>query len=500
MTFRLDCDVTRINLRPVWLAVVVSCWMLGSAGLAAAAPCEVPDNGTGTVTLPPIGCDYLSPADVHVIVDGLPPGTTIELAPIHKDFICERFVGCTTLLPPGACEAPGGGLGGNGDCFNSNVEFQVTGTGALVGFNRLISVPMLVEVHTGPRTPGDPVQTFPSGMFQLQGDLPPGDPDFSTLSIRAGSLFGLPSPGQTTLTDLGNGNFNVDSFFDVTYEIDFVGAPGSILDTLAGTTAGAVRMQAGVPLVGPNPCVVPEGPPGTVTLPPAGCEYLSPNEVHEIIAGLPPGTTIEFAPIHKNFICGGQGLPQPACSIALPPGTCEAPGGGLGGNVDCFDSDAEFQITGTGALAGFSRLITVPLNVEIHSGPRTPGDSVQTFPTEMVQLQGQIFGDPDFCTLNVRAGSANGLPSPGQTTLTGVGTGDYQVDSFFDVFYEIDYQGCPGSVLEGFGGTASGSLRMETGNPPGPKVPSLGTTGILALGGLVLLAGVGSAVWRYRRD
>ncbi|MCH7603358.1 MAG: hypothetical protein IIB54_11385, partial [Planctomycetes bacterium] len=48
----------------------------------------VTDDGTGTVTLPPAGCEYLTADEVHEIVDGLPIGTTIELAAIHKDFVC----------------------------------------------------------------------------------------------------------------------------------------------------------------------------------------------------------------------------------------------------------------------------------------------------------------------------------------------------------------------------------------------------------------------------
>ncbi len=52
-----------------------------------------------------------------------------------------------------------------------------------------------------------------------------GDPDFDLLRITAGGDFGMPSPGHTTLTDLGGGNWNVDSFFDITYRIDFVGQP-----------------------------------------------------------------------------------------------------------------------------------------------------------------------------------------------------------------------------------------------------------------------------------
>ena len=188
----------------------------------------------------------------------------------------------------------------------------------------------------------------------------------------AGSAFGLPSSGETTLTDLGGGNWNVDSFFDVVYEIEFVGAPGSALEGFGGITTRNLRMQAGEPIETGNPCTVVDNGTGTVTLPPIGCEYLSPNEVHMILDDLPAGTTIELAAIHKDFIClGGQG--SVPCSLPLPPGTCEAPGGSLGGNVDCSDSTAELTISGTGALSSFSRTIFVPLGMEVHTGPRTAG-------------------------------------------------------------------------------------------------------------------------------
>ena len=66
------------------------------AAAEAADPCNVPDAG-GTVVLPPAGCDYLSPDEVHLIIDGLPPGTTLELKPIHKDS------SATSATAPAAC-------------------------------------------------------------------------------------------------------------------------------------------------------------------------------------------------------------------------------------------------------------------------------------------------------------------------------------------------------------------------------------------------------------
>ncbi|MHC5110638.1 MAG: hypothetical protein ACYTHJ_12270 [Planctomycetota bacterium] len=746
------CDC--LNLGDCHLELVGPAGTGGTAG-SPANPCVVPPGPPGTITLPPAGCEYLSPDEVHMIIDGLPPGTTIELEPIHSDFICQKGGGsCSIPIPPGDCEAAGGNLGGQGDCFGSNLNLQIAGTGDLAGFNRTLNVFIFSEVHTGPRNPGDPVQEFDTDFFRLEGELF-GDPDFCTFRIRGGSDFGLPSPGHTVLRELPSGNFQVDSFFDISYEIEFQGCPGSVLEGLAGTTQGTIRMQTGsqpqcvgdcppgtacvedvvvnadgtlevccdcieleeacclddgtcvllppsecaaaggtsggagsvcqgiqaccsgdgsctlidatccelqggtpqgpgsscsanqeaccindgtgtfacqnadplccqqlggfpggpgssctgiegaccfdadgdgtaescavmdetcceaiggtlsgpgttcggieacclpdgscadldracceqqggisqgpgttcndvvceppacepradgsgctqfdcpidideclqrcatfdpltgaatitacdcigegdchLELVGPagtggtpagspaNPCVVPPGPPGTVTLPPAGCEYLSADEVHMIIDGLPAGTTIELAPIHRDFICQKGGG---SCSLPIPPGECEAPGGDLGGQGDCFGSNLNLQVSGTGVLAGFNRILNVFIFSEVHTGPRNPGDPVQEFDTDFFRLEGELFGDPDFCTFRIRGGTDFGLPSPGHTVLRELPSGNFQVDSFFDVSYEIEFQGCPGSVLDGFGGTTQGTIRMQTGSQP----------------------------------
>lgn len=223
------------NIGAAFTAIVLT---IAVAGPASATICIVPDSG-GTAALPPQapspGCTtgYVSPTDFHMIVNGLPPGTTIQVGTEHN-----RFINVTSM--------PGGNLGGEKENFGSTLQLALTGTGSLSGYNRMIQMMNVqVETHIGPRTPGNPVQSFDTDMFALQGQLPPGDPDFDLLVIKAGTGFGMPSPGHTTLTRAPGGGWNVESFFDVAYQIDFVGAPGGPLAGMSGSTTATIRMGIG---------------------------------------------------------------------------------------------------------------------------------------------------------------------------------------------------------------------------------------------------------------
>jgi hypothetical protein len=200
-----------------------------------------------------------------------------------------------------------------------------------------------------------------------------------------------------------------------------------------------------------GPCIVPDNGSGTVTLPPAGCAYLSPDQVHMIIAGLPPGTTIILDPIHQDFICRKLGF-------------CGTPGGPLGGEVEDFNSKAVFRLSGTGALSGWARTVSVPLAVQTATGPRPTGP-VQTFKTDMQRIQGSITGDPDFALFEVTGGTANGFSSPGTTTLTKQTSGDFRVDSSFNVGYQIRFIGASGGKLSGLSGTTKGTVTMTAVKP-----------------------------------
>jgi hypothetical protein len=91
----------------------------------------------------------------------------------------------------------------------------------------------------------------------------------------------------------------------------------------------------------------------------------------------------------------------------------------------------------------------------------------------MVLIQGQLpTGDPDFDLLQITAGAGAGLPlpSPGHTTLTRQGPpgSSWAVDSFFDIFYQINFTGKPGGTLGGYSGSTTGTIRMVAVHPPTP--------------------------------
>ena len=534
------------RLLPLWMRVAV-CAALGFTAplspVGAQSPCVVPDNGSGTATLPPADCGYLSPTDVHEIVDGLPAGTTIALTGTHHQFACGSPgmppAGCS-FVPSPACQQPGGTLGGERECATSTLSLNLHGTGTLAGWNRTFQLPVSFETHVGPRTPGQPVQQLATDMFHLEGELPPGDPDFDLLRITGGTNNGMPSPGLTTLTQQGAG-WAVDSFFDITYRIDFIGHPGGHLDGMSGSTTATIRMATGsgtacVPadcndgnlcttdacdsstgtcsniqvscddgqvctddfcapatglcshaptscndgnactvdgcsqaLLAPE-CDVPDNGGGTATLPPAGCDYLSPTDFHEIVAGLPAGTTVQLGAIHRGFSCGSGG--GSVCSFPPPvPGVdCDQPGGTLGGGQECSRSELAMTLHGTGTLAGWNRTVLVPIEFETHTGPRTPGQPVQSFATDIFRMFGQITSpssDPDFDLLRITAGSDFGMPSPGHTTLRQQPGDTWAVDSFFDITYRIDFVGRPGGHVGMLSGSTTGTIRMQVGQGVG---------------------------------
>ncbi|MBP9663810.1 MAG: DUF11 domain-containing protein, partial [Pyrinomonadaceae bacterium] len=395
--------------------------------------CLTPDNGLGTADLPT--CRHLGgPMEISA---GLPPSTRLLSAAsldTYRDIV----------------RTPGGPLGGETDTAKATLRLEMNGTGTQAGFRRLLELTVDDYVtYLGPRTPGNPVQSFDTEMFRLQGQLPAGDPDFDLLRVTAGSAFGMPSPGHTTLTRVGGPGtpWMVDSFFDITYRIDFVGKPGGPLGGMSGSTTATIRWHQVRGPVAPTACEPLDNGGGTADLP-ALCPYTGwPKSV---IDGLPEGTTLQSDAFFDVFT-----------------GIVRSPGGTLGGEVEQFGSTLTLEVAGTGNLSGYHR--TIPMlnvQVEVHTAPRTPGTPVQSFDTDMFGMQGQLpAGDPDFDLLRVTAGSAFGMPSPGHTTLTQLPGGHWNVDSFFDIEYRIDFIGHPGGPFGGMSGSTTATIRMQQGTP-----------------------------------
>lgn len=222
--------VTRLLVAaPLALALSLALWAAPGALLAQPPCCVMPENGNGTADHPP-SC-AVGYAGHTQMVNGLPPGTTVQIP---------SFLGIPGGFA-GLVQVPGGALGGMSESWTSAMVMQLNGTGSLSTYNRVINMPILAgTTHSAPRTAFAPVQSFNTDLFMMQGQLPPGDPDFDLLRITAGTGFGLPSPGHTIFSNVGYG-WSVDSYFDITYRIDFVGSPTGPFAGMSGSTTGVYR-------------------------------------------------------------------------------------------------------------------------------------------------------------------------------------------------------------------------------------------------------------------
>lgn len=239
----------------------------------------------------------------------------------------------------------------------------------------------------------------------------------------------------------------------------------TMLKTLTATFATAcLSLSAGAII-----CEVPNVG-GTAQLPPDGCIYTGAfgDQMHMLPPAVNAGNTIDIDPSLGTFF-----------------NLVEVPGGSLGGHIQIYDALLELTISGTGPdLAIFNRNIFMQVAVTTESAPRTPGDAVQLFETNLVSIQGSIFGDPDFDTLSIIGGTNIAGPSPGFTQLTRLGPAgsNFQVDSFFDIAYTIDFEGAAGSLLDGMAGPTDGTVRMQIGD----AVPEPTSLALLGLGGLLI--------------
>lgn len=131
-----------------------------------------------------------------------------------------------------------------------------------------------------------------------------------------------------------------------------------------------------------------------------------------------------------------------------------------------FDSTLTALVTYQGAALGLRRLMG-PITVLLHD--YVSGDT-GTFDTEIVSMD--LTGQVDQFQVSVQESPS--MSSMGQTTITDLGNGTYQVDSFFDIWTELDV-----------GGT--GFMPQEGGATSMVLTPEPAGLSMIVMGGLVLL-------------
>ncbi|MHC4742924.1 MAG: DUF7901 domain-containing protein, partial [Planctomycetota bacterium] len=203
--------------------------IIASGSVSGQECCTAPDNGTGTVDWPPEGCQFTSPSSTLLLSDEKGGGQ------VQTNFVIDSFF-----------DIEYSGENGGIIEFQANLTLDMIGSSGLDGFRRHLVLPVEIEVHsdqTDPRAKTGSWQTEMVSLSLVGGGPLFGDPDFDMLQVRAGSAFGLPSDGHVTVLKLaGSGDFQVDSFFDIEYRIDFQGAPGSVLEGMSGATIGTIHV------------------------------------------------------------------------------------------------------------------------------------------------------------------------------------------------------------------------------------------------------------------
>ena len=392
-------------------------------GMPEPASCKVPEIGTGTAEMtPPCPSGWTSEPQAVVSLNGLPPGIPIEgtLRIVPTSPRC-RWLRHDRRAGPAAA-----------------------GRSRRDRAAQLMSGPPYAVSIPHARVRPDPSCPEIRGVVCIQAVVGQiiGDPDFDLLRISAGSDFGLASDGHVTLTHGPGGTWFVDSFFDITYRMDMVGAPGGPLAGHSGSDTETARFTMGDP---DRPvCLMPDNGTGTADFPP-----LCPPGYE----GLVYRPAVESGMTPNDPLLGTLHLGQPGPPTVIP-------GGILGGEVALCTS--LLQIDLESVVSGYSRQLFMPCNWEVHSAPRTPGTTPQRFETALFQLDGQLIGDPDFDLLRITGGTGFGMPSPGHTTLTMAG-GNWAVDSFFDITYRVDFIGTPGGPFAGMSGSTTLVDRIVAG-------------------------------------
>ncbi len=211
----------------------------------------------------------------------------------------------------------------------------------------------------------------------------------------------------------------------------------------------------------------------TSDLPPDG-EYRTADDVHAEFTGAALKAMLKL-PIHK-----------PVADEVSRIRTDSLGNPDVGGNseVESFMTTLTGEVTLstlTGDLLAENVPITLSGMMEVLVVDRHDG-LAGTFATEILSMDLSGINPTGGADILVQLGGT----CIGETTIVDLGTGEFEIDSFFDVFTEL-YLDVPGVGAEWLTGAPT---RMELGDP---TIPEPGTITMLAFAGLALLG------YRWRR-
>lgn len=417
---------------------------IGSAALIAPAParaqaayettpCFTPSDAQGRGVFPP-ACDhgFSSHENAVLLETGLPPGTALG--------------GRLRLTKMNVTSSvPGGALGGKTVTFTATLKLEFKGFNGLPRVNSRVLLPLTGTFVTAPQSPADTVQSFDFDLVTASATLPPGDNDFAQLQFLAGASNGLPSHGHAIYTLQPDGEWSCDTQLDLHYSLAFTGDPQGDLFGLSGTTVSHLRLLAG--RIDYAPELLPESGAGGIVWPPVTEQGR-------------PGVT-------EGWFAAQRMSPARALlmrmNLRATPGADMYPGSPLGGGLSVGNDLLEVEIFGEGAWSSFHRSITVPVQTFINWSPEAVHQPKQGRAADLYFLYGEVAGDPDFSLLRISGGTGFGMPSLGHSVIEKQPSGDWKLDSSYDLTYRVEWLGAQGSALAGQGGATQSVLGLQSG-------------------------------------
>jgi hypothetical protein len=402
-----------------------------SPGLPSPGRTRVADNGDGTFEI-----DSFFDVFTELSVDGGPfqPQTNsagrIELQPIAPSVTLH-----SPSLPPESdppnCDRLKSRYVGSGElaqfpngvsseaviyrCFKSVSRSTDPGTGDETEMFDAV-VEATVDDGTGPQVV---LLTGPIQMItRAKGAATTGSWDTEILSM---SLFGdvggvpvdvrespgLPSSGETSVVDNGDGTFQIESFFDVFLELSVAGGPFQPQTN----GAGRIVLEPIRPSVDlPSADLPPEGDAPTCAA------LLSQYVGNEAQIVFPSGIDV-IDLVYECFVSVSRSVDPPT-----------------GDETESFDA------TFSGIFDDGSGPQLVVLTGPVQTIARGKGGATTgSWDTEILSMS--LSGDVGGVLIEIRESPS--LPSPGRTTVLDNGDGTFEIDSFFDVFVELSVDGGP---------------------------------------------------------